>query len=208
MYFVKTPKIIRYYYKDLIWKVPEEEKRIYLTFDDGPDKRTTNSILDILDQYNAKATFFCVGKKVMEVPEITNQIEKKGNTIGNHSFNHLNGWKTSTEEYLLDIEKSNKVMQSNLFRPPYGRITRQQIKILRDQYNIILWSVLPGDFDSKTSREKCLSRSINNTTRGTIIVFHDNIKAIDKVIYSLPRYLEHFTKLGFKFEPLSDLLFE
>ena len=208
MYFVKTPKIISYYYKDLIWKIPEKENKIYLTFDDGPGKRTTSSILDILDQYNAKATFFCIGNKAKENSKIIDQIREKGHAIGNHSHSHLNGNKTSAEEFFADIEKCNEVLQSNLFRPPYGKITRQQIKKLKNQYKIILWSLLPGDFDKNTSKEKCLRRSIKNTTKGTIIVFHDNLKTIDKIIYTLPKYLEHFSKSGFIFEPLGDHLFQ
>jgi len=207
MYFVKTPEIIRYYYKDVIWKIPDEEKSIFLTFDDGPDERTTNSILKILDQYNVKVTFFCVGKKAKENLKIIEKIGGNGHTIGNHSYSHVNGWRVKTDEYLKDIDKCNEVLHSKLFRPPYGKISRQQIKVIKNQYDIVLWSVLPGDFDKNVSKEKCLLRSINNTTSGTIIVFHDNINTIDKVIYCLPKYLEHFTKSGFKFKPLSDHLF-
>ena len=202
MYFVKSPKIFDLLYTDLIWRMDNAEKKLYLTFDDGPDKLVTHELLDILDQFNAKATFFCVGKKAEKHPEIINQIKATGHTIGNHTFEHLKGKKVSTANFIEDVAKCNKHLNSNLFRPPYGSIKRNQINNLIEQYKIYMWTVLPGDFDAKVSKEKCLQRSIQHTTSGTIIVYHDSKKTREKVLYTVPKYIEHFQKLGYTFEAL------
>ena len=200
MYFVKTPKIVSLIYKSLIWEIPEKEKVIYLTFDDGPEKNLTPEVLKILDNYKAKATFFCVGENSIKNPEIILQIIKAGHAIGNHSYSHLKGYRTNTEEFINDIKKCSEILNTKLFRPPYGRITRNQIKKLKEDYKIIMWSVIPGDFDNKVSKELLLKRSIKYTKRGTIIVFHDNIKTKEKVLHALPRFLEYFINKGYKFE--------
>ncbi|MBC8488447.1 MAG: polysaccharide deacetylase family protein [Bacteroidetes bacterium] len=207
MYFVKTPKIITLLYRNLIWEIPNTEKKIYLTFDDGPDKDVTLQILEILDNYKTKATFFCLGKKAEKNPEIISQILSCGHKIGNHTYNHLNGRKTNSGEYLQDIKKCDKILDTKLFRPPYGKITRKQIKELKDNYKIILWTVLPGDFHKNVTKEQCYKRSIRHTKSGTIIVFHDNIQTEEKVLYVLPKFLEHFISKGYTFEPINDELF-
>jgi len=178
------------------------EKKLYLTFDDGPDKLVTPELLDILDQFKAKATFFCVGKKTEKHPEIVQQIVASGHTIGNHTFEHLKGKKVSTSTFVEDVAKCNKHLNSNLFRPPYGSIKKSQINNLIEQYKIYMWTILPGDFDTRVSKEKCLQRSIQYTTSGTIIVYHDSKKTRDKVLYTVPKYIEHFQKLGYTFEAL------
>lgn len=202
MYFVKSPKIFDLLYPDLIWRMNNAEKKIYLTFDDGPDKSVTPELLDILDRFKAKATFFCVGKKAEQHPEIVQQIKASGHTIGNHTFQHLKGKKVSTADFVEDVAQCNKLLSSNLFRPPYGSINRSQIINLKKQYKIYMWTVLPGDFDAKVSKEKCLHRSLKYTTSGTIIVYHDSNKTRDKVLYTVPKYIEHFQKLGYTFEAL------
>jgi peptidoglycan-N-acetylglucosamine deacetylase len=207
MYFVHPPVILRNIYKDLIWNVRISEKSIYMTFDDGPEKEVTPFILDILKDYNASATFFCLGKKAIKEPELIDKIKELGHTIGNHSFNHVRGKKISNPEFLNDVEKCNQVLKTKFFRPPYGSISRSQIQILKDYYHIVIWSVLPGDFDTKITGEKCLARSIKHTKSGSIIVFHDSLKAKDKVLFVLPRYLEYFSKLGYTFEALNEALF-
>ena len=202
MYFVRSSKLFDLFYPDLIWRMRSTEKKLYLTFDDGPDKTVTPELLDILDQFKAKATFFCVGKKAEKSPELIKQIKDAGHAIGNHTFNHLKGKKVSTASFLEDISSCNKLLNTNLFRPPYGSIKHNQIKQLKGHYKIYMWSVLPGDFDQKVSKEKCLHRSIKYTKNGTIIVYHDNEKTKEKVLYTIPKYIGHFQKLGYTFEVL------
>jgi peptidoglycan/xylan/chitin deacetylase (PgdA/CDA1 family) len=202
MYFVRSPKLFELLYPELIWRMPDAEKKLYLTFDDGPDKTVTHLLLDILDQFKAKATFFCVGKKVEKFPELIKQIKDAGHSVGNHTYSHLKGKNVSTESFHEDISACNNLLHTRLFRPPYGSIKRNQIKQLKDQYKIYMWSVLPGDFDQKISKEKCLHRSIKYTSDGTIIVYHDNEKTKEKVLYTIPKYIEHFKKLGYTFEAL------
>ncbi len=202
MYFVKTPGILSTFYNNLIWKIDTDEKIIYLTFDDGPDKEVTPQILDILNEYDARATFFCLGKNAERHPEIIDRIIKSGHATGNHSFSHKNGYKTELEDYIADVRKCEGVFNSILFRPPYGRIRKRQAKVLSKDYKIVMWSVIPGDFDINVSKEKCLKRSIMNSGPGSIIVFHDSQKAKEKVLFTLPRYLKHFKELGFSFNKI------
>jgi len=182
--------------------MPGRDKVIYITFDDGPDKNTTHQILEILNKFGAKATFFCIGKKVEENPDIVKQIISVGHNIGNHSYNHKKVRFNKSQDFINNIEMCNIVLRSKLLRPPYGRISFRQIRLLRNKYKIILWSLLPGDFDKRISKEECLARSIKHTKSGTIIVFHDNLVAKDKVLYVLPKYIEHFTKIGYIFKAL------
>jgi peptidoglycan/xylan/chitin deacetylase (PgdA/CDA1 family) len=204
MYFVKTPLIVKLFFRNLIWNIDEFGNKIFLTFDDGPEPAVTPKILEILDKYKAKATFFCVGKKVVIHPGIPEQAIRSGHAIGNHSYSHIRGKKNSDNDFFSDIDRCNEMLKSNLFRPPYGSITLRQLSQLKKKYKIVMWEVLPGDFDNKISPEKCLSRSIRYSKSGTIIVFHDNQKSKDKVLYILPRYLEHFSKLGYTFEALNE----
>ena len=207
MYFVKTPGIIKIFYQNVIFDIKGKEKTIYLTFDDGPDIDVTPDVLEILQKFNAKATFFCVGNKAVNHPELLEKIREMGHSIGNHSYSHIRGNYVKANVFYDDIEKCDMIINSKLFRPPYGKITRNQIEKLRSKYYIILWSVIPGDFDNKVSKEKCLDRSVKYTKGGSIIVFHNNLKAKEKVLYVLPQYLEHFSKLGYTFEALSEQLF-
>ncbi len=207
MYFVKTPNIVKLIYPSLIWDIKDNGENIYLTFDDGPDEDITPLVLDLLDQYNAKATFFCVGDKVTQNPELYAEIRKRGHTIGNHSFNHIKGKRTSLKNYLRNIDKANGVIDSVLFRPPYGSINNQQIRNLKEDYKIIMWSVLPGDFDKRVSKEEVLKRSIQHTKSGSIIVFHDNKKFKDKMIFALTGFLDHFKSQDYNFKAITDDLF-
>lgn len=202
MYFIKSPRLFDIFYPQLIWRIAGTEKKIYLTFDDGPDESVTPELLNILEQYNAKATFFCVGKKVDKLPQIVKQITAAGHSIGNHTYHHLKGKNVGTKSYMEDISACDFLLNSSLFRPPYGSIKQKQIKRLKEQYKIYMWTVLPGDFDQNVSKEKCLHRSIKHTKKGTIIVYHDNEKSRDKVLFTVPKYIEHFQKLGYTFEAL------
>lgn len=203
MFLVSTPGIFRKCFsKGMIWNVDTEQKAIFLTFDDGPNPQTTPVILEILDKFHAKVTFFCIGKNVEQHPSLFDSLKKAGHTIGNHTFSHLNGWKTHTKDYLSDIEKSNKIIGSLLFRPPYGRIKPSQISILRKKYLIIMWSILSGDFDTNMSVEKCLQNSLRFAKSGSIIVFHDSQKAIQKVTTVLPEFMKKTLDQGYSFYPL------
>ncbi len=205
-YFVKTKWWLKKIYPSLVWNMPGNEKTLYLTFDDGPRETATPYALNQLKQYNAKATFFCIGKNVVSHPEIYKRVLEDGHTVGNHTYNHLNGWKTKSEEYLQNIQEAAKCINSNLFRPPYGRITKQQIKLLKQNpstsFSIIMWDVLSGDFDVNLAPEACLQNVLKGAQPGSIIVFHDSEKAYDRMSYALPHLLEHFSKQGYAFKAL------
>ena len=202
MYFVRPPSLMQKVFKDLTLNIPTNNKIIYLTFDDGPDPEVTTWVLDTLKKFDAKATFFCIGEKVQKHPEIFKQIIEDDHAVGNHTFNHLNGWKTKKEDYLKDLEKCSEFVTSKLFRPPYGKLTPQQYSIINKQYSIIMWDVLSGDFDKNTSMKKCLKNATENTKKGSIVVFHDNIKTKENLYYALPEYLEDFEAKGFKFKAI------
>ena len=182
--------------------MPEGRKRIFLTFDDGPVPEITPDVLQLLSDYQIKATFFCVGENIQKYPYIFEQILKKGHSVGCHTYNHLNGWKTPKDEYIQNIAKCNNFIQTKLFRPPYGKATPAQIELLKSNYFTILWSVLSGDFDTGITGEQCLQNAVNNTVDGSIVVFHDSIKAKERLMYALPKFIEHFLAQGFKFETI------
>jgi len=201
LYLKKTPYLVKLFSnKNLIWDFKSVDKSIYLTFDDGPTPGITEKVLTILDEFNAKATFFCLGKNVKDNPDIFQKIITQGHSVGNHTYDHFNGWKTNENEYLLNIKKAEKYISSNLFRPPYGRIKKSQIQNIKNKYKIILWTVLSGDFDKNISKEKCLSNVINYAQKGSIIVFHDSVKAKEKILFALPEVLKYFSDKGFSFE--------
>lgn len=202
MPFVKTPVIVRKIYPDLIWHLPTQKKKIYLTFDDGPIPGITPWVLEQLKKYNAKATFFCVGDNVSKHHSIYNSILENGHTTGNHTQNHLNGWFTLNKTYLKNIKDCSNHVNSKLFRPPYGKITRKQIKAVVQNFKIIMWDVLSYDFDVDVKPEKVLTNVILNAGSGSIVVMHDSIKAEKNLRYALPKILEYFTDRGFLFEAI------
>jgi len=207
-YFIKTPWWLKKLYGNCIWEMPNTEKIIYLSFDDGPHPVITPFVLDTLAQYNAKATFFCIGKNVVEQSAVYERIVQEGHAVGNHTFNHLNGWHTNDAVYLQDIATAKKHIDAPLFRPPYGRITSFQLKMLAtDQYQLtsIMWTVLSGDFDQKMSKEKCLQNVLTKSGKGSIVVFHDSEKAFEKLKYALPKVLEHFSRKGYQFKKISGI---
>ncbi len=186
----------------LLCDKPGPEKVIHLTFDDGPVPEATPRILEILARYAAHATFFMVGDNVRKHPDLVAEVTSRGHATGNHTYHHLNGWRTPPGAYAEDVERCRNFVDSDLFRPPYGRFTPSQYLILRDRYRFVLWSVLSWDFHRRTTPEMCLKNVIGHTRNGSIVVFHDSIKALDKVIYALPRFLEHFSGEGYRFDPL------
>lgn len=205
MFLHKTPSFLFKLYPSLIWRQPAEEKVIYLTFDDGPIPGLTPWVLDTLNDFKAKATFFCVGENVKKHPSIFRRILTEGHAVGNHTFNHLNGWDTPEIDYLRNTlqadEEMRKFTQTDLFRPPYGRIGRKQIRQLRHK-RIVMWDVLSGDFSARLSPEKVLAKSLRHTGPGSIVVFHDNLKAAKNLRSVLPDYLAHFSREGYKFQAL------
>jgi peptidoglycan-N-acetylglucosamine deacetylase len=198
-YFIKTPWWLQQLYKGCTWQLPGKQKVLYLTFDDGPHPVATNFVLDELKKYGAKATFFCIGKNVCENRKIYERIIGEGHQTGNHTHNHLNGWATKNDTYVQNIAAAAVHIQSPLFRPPYGRIKRAQVKLLQ-RYKIIMWTVLSGDFDKKITKEKCADNVLKNAESGAVIVFHDSEKAFEKMSYSLPIVLEYFSKKGYHFD--------
>jgi len=202
MYFIRPSILARKLYRKAIWRIPTEEKVIYITFDDGPHPEVTPWVLDTLRKYNAKATFFCVGSNAKKYPDIFQQIISEGHSTGNHTFNHLNGWKTNTADYSNNINKCGELINSTLFRPPYGKLTSSQYSLVNDHYSLIMWDVISGDFDQKVTEEKCLKNVITKTRKGSIVVFHDSAKAKDKLYYTLPKFLAHFSEQGFLFNKL------
>ncbi len=203
MYLVKTPWWLRICYPSLVWRMKTAEKKIYLTFDDGPHETATPFVLDLLKQYSAKATFFCIGKNVVDHPAIYERILAEGHSVGNHAMNHINGWKVKDAVYVDEVAQAAKLIKSNLFRPPYGRIKRSQQKKLQTanpKLQIVMWDVLSGDFDTDLPPEGCLAYVLYHTKAGSIIVFHDSTKAWDRMSFALPKVLEHFSREGFVFD--------
>ena len=208
-YLVRTPWWLRKFYKNALWQMPVKEKIIYISFDDGPHPVITPFVLDELKKYNARATFFCIGKNLLENPEVYKRILEEGHAVGNHSFSHMNGWKTKNADWLADIAKAKKYIDSNLFRPPYGRITRFQLKALAGQgYRLktVMWSVLSGDFDTAISPEACCKNVMRNAKSGSVIVFHDSEKANIRMSYALPVVLKYFTEKGYRFEKIEQAM--
>jgi peptidoglycan/xylan/chitin deacetylase (PgdA/CDA1 family) len=204
MFLAKTPLALKKSFPSLVWEIPNNTKKIYLTFDDGPTPEVTPWVLETLKKYEIKATFFVVGENVKKHPEIYRQLINEGHTIGNHTYNHLNGWKTKSFDYLNNVGACAELVKTNLFRPPYGRIKNTQIKKLKQDYNIIMWDVLSGDFDASLSPDKCAENVINNTKSGSIIVFHDSIKAAKNLKYALPKAIKHLKSKGFVFEVITE----
>jgi len=199
---IKTPTLIQFFFPSLLWSKKRDKKILYLTFDDGPYNMLSPFILDELKKYKAKATFFYLGSKAEKYPQLIKRCKDENHKIGNHSYSHPNGWKTKNSRYYQDIEKANKLLNSNLFRPPYGRIKPSQINHLKKYYKIIMWDILSWDFDKKTSPEECYNNIIKNTKSGSIIVLHENEKSAKNVKEVLPKILSYFSSQGFKFEKL------
>ncbi|CAM3567770.1 polysaccharide deacetylase [Flavobacterium saliperosum S13] len=214
-YWIKTNKLIKRLFSNQVWDIPNAEKKIYLTFDDGPTPEVTEWVLSVLKQHDIKATFFCIGDNIRKHPELFQKVISEGHHIGNHTYNHLQGWKTSDKAYLENINSCEDVIRKKmtddrhqsancgLFRPPYGKIRPSQSARLRKKgYKIIMWDVLSADFDLRITPEKCLSNVIKNTTQGSIIVFHDSRKAFKNLEYTLPRTIEILKEKGFLFDTI------
>lgn len=221
-YFIKTPTVVQRFFGKYVWSFSmksSQQKTIYLTFDDGPTPEITEWTLNTLKDYNAKATFFCIGKNVKNHPDIFKWVVEDGHYIGNHTYNHLNGWKTDNAIYLENVLEAKKNIETSvanldpsllthdsklLFRPPYGKIRSSQTKqLIKKGYKIIMWDVLSADFDQSISSKKCLNNVLKNTKNGSIIVFHDSVKAEKHLKFVLPKVLEYFSKKGYQFNSIA-----
>lgn len=205
MYLSKTPRLLKWLYPSLTWHLSRTDKCVYLTFDDGPIPIVTPHVINILNRFNAKATFFCIGENVEKFPEIYAEVLSNGHRVGNHTYNHLKGWAHSTETYLQNIRKCTEVVNSDLFRPPYGRIKRSQIKAIKKQYpdmRIIMWDVLSADYDQSIDPGRCIQNVLDHAENGSIIVFHDSQKAFPRLRDALPQVLGDLQKRGFEFRLL------
>lgn len=233
---VKIPVVVKKMFPNYVWDIPTKDKILYLTFDDGPTPEITNWVLNTLKSFDAKATFFCIGKNIEAHPNIFQNILNEGHAVGNHSYNHIKGWKTSTEDYVANVVKAEEVMSSEfrvqslkvqktidsevhiqlssisnqkstittLFRPPYGQITPKQGKeLIKLGYKIIMWDVISFDWDKSISLETCLNNVITKSTPGSVIVFHDSVKASKNMQYALPKTLEYFSEKGFEFKTIT-----
>jgi peptidoglycan/xylan/chitin deacetylase (PgdA/CDA1 family) len=206
-YFVKTPWWLKMMYPRRVWTVNTKEKIIYLTFDDGPHPEATPFVLDELKKAGARATFFCIGKNVVAYPDIFKRITEEGHSVGNHTNNHLNGWKTDDELYLANVTEAAQYIKSDLFRPPYGRMRISQGKRLSAALNckqakIIMWDILSGDFDTTLSGEECFFNATRKAVNGSVIIFHDSEKALPRLRYALPKVLDYFAQMGYSFNKI------
>ncbi|MEO6686831.1 MAG: polysaccharide deacetylase family protein [Dyadobacter sp.] len=204
MFLHYSPFWLKAIYPRYTWHIPTVKKEIFLTFDDGPIPDITEFVLDTLKQFETKATFFCIGDNVRKHPLVFSKILDQGHSVGNHTFNHMNGWKSEDQEYLANIDLCEKQLdlETNLFRPPYGRMKKSQSKLLPETKKIIMWDVLSGDFSAAVKPEICLEKSIKYARPGSIVLFHDSLKAAKNMQYTLPRFLEHFSGKEYQFKAL------
>lgn len=208
----RTPFLLPMLYPSLTWRMPSDTQTLYLTFDDGPVPGPTEFVLETLKRLEVKATFFCIGDNIRKHPEIFKDVFRNGHAVGNHTYHHVNGWKTSITEYVKDVircgneidahREKKDASHSSLFRPPFGRISRGQIEKLLPEFRIIMWDVLSVDYNKHLSAEKCLRNTIAAARAGSIIVFHDSYKAEKNLMHALPRFVEHYLEKGFAFGTL------
>ncbi len=203
MFLHKAILPLRAFYPDFVWRLPTTEKTLYLTFDDGPIPDVTEWVLEQLAQFGAKATFFCIGDNVHRHPGVFKNVQNGGHAIGNHTFNHLNGWKTDDTTYFANITRCQALLPATrLFRPPYGRITRRQARTVLGTHRVVMWDVLSGDFSAALAPETVLRKTLTHAQPGSIVLFHDSLKARRNLEYALPRALAHFSEKDYRFEAL------
>ena len=206
----KTPGFVKTMFPNFIWSIPTHKKELYLTFDDGPTPEITDWVLSTLKTYNAKATFFCIGNNIEKHPDIFQRLLDDGHTVGNHTYNHLLGWKHTTKAYVESVENTQQLINSKtnptyqkLFRPPYGRFRNKQSRRIRNLgYKIIMWDVLSFDWDKNVSEASCLEKVTSTAKEGSIIVFHDSVKASRNLKYALPKVLDYYSVKGYEFKKL------
>lgn len=204
MYLTRIPRAVQALFKDLLWNIRGPGKDLYLTFDDGPIPEVTPWVLDTLAAFDAKATFFCVGRNAEKHPELLARIQQEGHAVGNHTFDHARGRSTSLRAYLRDVLKCQQIIETGLFRPPYGSLTMQQLRVLRPHFTIVMWDVLSGDFEQQLDGARCFDRVRQHARPGSIVVFHDSLKAEVRLRCALPRTLAHFAERGYRFKALNE----
>ncbi len=195
--FSRVPVLIRTFYIGCVWRRKTKDKTIYLTFDDGPVPEVTPVLLDLLDEYNWKATFFCVGENVQKYPDLYQDILRRGHHTGNHTFNHLKGFSYSIDEYVNNVYKASEYIDSKLFRPPYGKIKQRQKKELQKEYEIIMWDLLTQDYNKSRTPEIIMNKIRRLSRKGSIVLFHDSIKARNNMLATLPRAIEFWNEQGY-----------
>jgi len=203
MFIEQSSNFLRYIFK-AVWRINDGTKTVYLTFDDGPCSEITPQVLDILDNYGIKATFFCVGDNVRKFPEVFADIQRRGHVVGNHTMHHISGFTYNYKAYIRDITEADEYIKSSLFRPPYGRISRRELRVIRKKYKIIMWDVITRDYNAKLSPEKVFKIVKRYTRKGSIIVFHDSPKAAKNMLPTLPKAIEWLTEQGYKFETIKN----
>ncbi|MFN5377016.1 MAG: polysaccharide deacetylase family protein [Chitinophagaceae bacterium] len=202
----RIPSWVKWVYPSFVWQMPGDEKALYLTFDDGPHPTITPIVLDLLSKYNAKATFFCIGDRAKRYPEILQRIRQEGHAIGNHTQHHVNGWATLDRDYIDQVNQAAEFIPSKLFRPPYGRIKRNQAGLLQKEgYKVVMWTILSADYDHKLSKEECLSRVVRRIESGDIYLFHDSEKGEERMLAVLPSLLKVATDKGFLFKKIEEV---
>lgn len=205
-FFIKTPWWARKLFSEYVWRLPAQDKVVYLTFDDGPHPTITPWVLAELKKHGAEATFFCIGNNVDRFPETYQLVLQNGHSVGNHTYNHLNGWKTNNEVYLKDVAAAAGSIKTNLFRPPYGKIKRAQARLLKKlrgrDFQVIMWDVLSADFDQNRKPEECINAVVKNVEPGSIVVFHDSEKACPNLRIALPEVLRHLKQKGYIFKKI------
>ena len=202
MFIEQPPLLYRVLFPECVWRLHNNDKTVYLTFDDGPIPEVTPWVLDLLDSYNIKATFFCVGDNVKRNPELFQERKRRGHSVGNHTMNHLQGIKTTSRRYLRNVAEANELIDSPFFRPPHGLLRWEQASVLREHYTIIMYDVVSRDYNRKLTGEQVLNIVKRYTRQGSIIVFHDSLKAEKNMKYALPRAIEWLKEQGYKFERL------
>lgn len=198
---LKPPKFVRWLMPDLVWEMPDK-RSVYLTFDDGPTPGVTEWILSTLDRYEAKATFFVLGKNVEMYPDLFDEIVRRGHRVGNHTYSHQKGWGMSLERYVEDVDFADGLIRSELFRPPYAQITPGQARALGERYRLVMWDIISRDYNRSLSPRDCLKNVVRHLEGGSIVVFHDSEKAFRNMSYALPRTLEAVRRLGLKCRPI------
>lgn len=208
MFIAKPPKVVTKILHNFVWRIPTTDKTLFLTFDDGPVPETTSWVLKTLENYNAKATFFCVGNNILKYPNLHHSIINNGHIVGNHTFDHVQGWQTPYLSYLRNVQKANLLINSPLFRPPHGKITYRQKETLLKKYVIVMWDVLSRDYNPEIPGEDCYLNVINYASEGSIIVFHDSVKASKNMKYCLPKVLDYYSELGYCFKSIDYNMFK
>ena len=207
MRYYKVSSFIQRYFYRYMWRMTPSENAIYLTFDDGPNDIVTPQVLEILSNQNVPATFFCVGENIQKYPTIVERIVSEGHSFGNHTHNHIKGWNYPSKEYLLNVKKAQFAIQpfanTTLFRPPYGRISKKQgTELIQLGFKIVMWDILSYDYNKHIHIENCIKNISKKTRNGSIIVFHDSLKAQAQLLQILPIYIENMIQKGFIFKAL------